>query len=150
MQLRQNVVTSQKFDELEFMEITGKIIAALPEKGGVSARTGNAWKAQEFVVETQNEQYPRRCVFSVFGEDKLNEMRIQVGDVLTVYFDIDAREYQGRWFNDVRAWKVTRVADPAMGQPAPQPFTPPTPDSFSVASPSDGINDGGSADDLPF
>ena len=89
------------------MEITGKIIAALEPRGGVSQRTGNSWKMQEFVIETQ-EQYPRKCMFSVFGEDKLNEMNIEVGDTLTVSFDIDAREYNGRWYNDLRAWAIRR------------------------------------------
>ena len=65
------------------MEITGKIIAVLDARSGVSARTGNPWKSQEFVIETQ-EQYPRRCVFRVFGEDRLNAMNIQMGETLTV------------------------------------------------------------------
>lgn len=99
------------------MEITGRIIAALPPRGGVSQRTGNSWKVQEFVIET-HDQYSRKCVFNVFGEDKLNEYNIQVGDELTVSFDIDAREYNGRWYNDVRAWRVTRAGAPAEGVPA--------------------------------
>ena len=79
------------------MEITGKIIAALEPRGGVSQRTGNSWKTQEFVIET-HEQYPRKCVFNVFGEDRLREFNIQVGEELTVSFDIDAREFNGRWY----------------------------------------------------
>lgn len=98
------------------MEITGKIIAALEPRGGVSQRTGNQWKSQEFVIET-HDQYPRKCVFRVFGEDRLKEMNIQVGEELTVSFDIDAHEYQGRWFNDVSAWRVQRVGE---AQAAPQ------------------------------
>ena len=98
------------------MEITGKIIAALEPRGGVSQRTGNNWKMQEFVIETL-EQYPRKCMFNVFGEDRLNEMKIQVGEVLTVSFDIDAREYNGRWYNDIRAWRVV-PAQPAAPAPA--------------------------------
>lgn len=93
------------------MEIQGKIIAALEPRGGVSARTGNNWKMQEFVLETM-EQYPRRMVFNVFGEDRLREFNIQVGEVMTVSFDINAREYNGRWFNDIRAWRVDRNAAP--------------------------------------
>ena len=52
------------------MEITGKIIAVLPERGGVSQRTGSEWKVQEYVLETQ-EQYPRKMCFDVFGADKI-------------------------------------------------------------------------------
>ena len=74
------------------MEITGKIIAVLEPRGGVS-KTGNPWKVQEYVLET-NEQYPRKMCFDVFGEDKIQQFNIQAGEELTVSFDIDAREGQ--------------------------------------------------------
>ncbi len=77
------------------MEITGKIIAAMTPRTGTSARTGNTWMTQEFVIET-HDQYPRKCVFTVFGEDRLKEMNIQIGAEMTVSFDIDAHEYNGR------------------------------------------------------
>ena len=88
------------------MEITGKIIAVLPERGGVS-KTGNEWKTQEYVIET-HEQYPKKVCFNVFGADKIAQFNIQAGDEMTVSFDINAREYQGRWYNDICAWKVER------------------------------------------
>ena len=88
------------------MEITGKIIAVLPERGGVS-KTGNEWKTQDYVIET-HEQYPKKVCFNVFGADKIAQFNIQAGDEMTVSFDINAREYQGRWYNDIRAWKVER------------------------------------------
>ena len=77
------------------MEITGRIIAVLEPRGGVS-KSGNNWKVQEYVLET-NEQYPRKMCFDVFGEDKIQQFNIQAGEELTVSFDIDAREWQGRW-----------------------------------------------------
>ena len=99
------------------MEITGKIIAVLPANSGVSARTGNPWKSQEFVIET-HDQYPRKCCFRVFGEDKINQFNIQSGEELTVSFDIDAHEYNGRWFNNITAWAVNRnVAQMQAGMP---------------------------------
>ena len=76
-------------------------------RGGVS-KTGNEWKVQEYVIET-HDQYPRRMCFDVFGADKIQQFNIQVGEELNVSFDIDAREWQGRWFNSIRAWKVDRV-----------------------------------------
>ena len=76
------------------MEITGKIIAVLPARSGTSARTGAEWKVQECVLETQ-EQYPRKMCFDVFGSDKIDQFAIQLGETLTVSFDVDAREYQG-------------------------------------------------------
>ena len=91
------------------MYITGKIIQVLPLQSGVSQRTGNAWQSQEYVIET-HDQYPKKCCFKVFGEDKIKHFNIQMGAELTVSFDIDAHEYNGRWFNQVNAWKVEAVA----------------------------------------
>lgn len=107
------------------MEITGKIIAVLPAREGVSQRTGNPWKIQEYVIET-HDQYPRKCCFNVFGAEKISQFNIQVGEELTVSFDIDAREYQGKYYNDIRAWAVNRNIQPAPGMPvaAPMPGAP--------------------------
>lgn len=130
------------------MEITGKIIAALEARGGVSQRTGNTWKSQEFVIET-NEQYPKRCVFRVFGEDKLRDFDIKVGDELTVSFDINAHEYQGRWFNDITAWQIQRGAAAPAAASADGPAVPP-PSSPSPVQPSVAGSNEGTTDDLPF
>lgn len=90
------------------MEIIGKAIAALPVKSGVSQRTGEQWQSREYVIETQ-EQYPTKICFEVFGTDKLKEFNIRSNDLIKVYFDISAREYNGRWYNSIRAWKVEHV-----------------------------------------
>ena len=81
------------------MEITGKIIQVLPEVGGVS-KAGNEWKKQEYVLET-HDQYPKKVCFQIFGADKIAQAAIQPGEELTVSFDIDSREYQGRWFTSI-------------------------------------------------
>ena len=91
------------------MEITGKIIAVLPPKQGVSQSTGNAWMCQDYVLETQ-EMYPKKVCFNVFGAEKIQEMNIQLGEMLTVSLEINANEYQGKWYNQVRGWKVVRVS----------------------------------------
>ena len=83
------------------MELTGRIIAVMEPRSGVSARTGNAWMTQEYVLEVPG-QYPKRCVFNLFGEDRIKQFNIQNGDDLTIQFDIDAREYQGRWSQPMR------------------------------------------------
>ena len=124
------------------MEITGKIIAVLPERGGVS-KTGNEWKMQEYVLET-HEQYPRKICFNVFGSDKIAQFNIQVGEEITVSFDINAREYNGRWYNDIRAWKVERgvpAAPAAQYEPAaPQVNAPKvTAPDFSAQGEDDGL-----------
>ena len=87
------------------MEIIGKAIAALPVKSGVSQRTGEQWQSREYVIETQ-EQYPKKICFEVFGSDKLKEFNIRNNDLIKVHFDINAREYNGKWYNSIRAWKV--------------------------------------------
>ena len=91
------------------MEIKGKIIALLPIKEGTSKSTGNAWKSQDYVLETQD-LYPKHVCFNVWG-DKIDAFAIKVGDVLTVSIDIDAHEYEGKWFNQIRAWKVEKDSD---------------------------------------
>lgn len=92
-------------------EITGKIIAVLPTRSGTSAR-GTQWSSQTAVIET-HEQYPKRVAFDVLG-DKITEFNLQVGEEVTVSFDINARESNGKWWNSVNAWQVVRQA-PAHG-----------------------------------
>lgn len=134
------------------MELQGKVIAVLPERSGVSAR--GEWKSQDYVIET-HDQYPRKMVFGVFGADRISRFNIQVGQEVTVSFDIDAHEYQGRWFNNIRAFDVRQVDPATVGAaqagivpgavfgatPAPQPAAPqPT----APAPEADPVND------LPF
>ncbi len=129
------------------MDLTGKIIAVLPASSGVSARTGNPWMSQDFVIEVPG-QYPRKCLFRVFGEDRLKQFNIQMGEELTVSFDIDAHEFNGRWFNDIRAYNVTRGAAPVAAAPAgAQPFPPQNAAPFPPAQEAPEEN---STDDLPF
>lgn len=107
------------------MEFTGKIIAVLEPRGGVSARTGNPWKTQDYVIEETVGQFPKRMAFNVFGEENINRFNIQQGQELTVSFDINAREYQGRWYNDIRVWNVQPAAQaPAMAAPAQSAAAP--------------------------
>ena len=132
------------------MQITGKIIFALPERGGVSKSTGTEWKSQEFVIET-HDQYPRKCVFTVFGSDRLNAMNIQVGEELTVSFDIDAHEWQGRWFNDIRAWRVAPAGSAAPQPQAPaQPAMPSGMPSVPAFDSQSNAGQSNEADQLPF
>lgn len=105
------------------MEITGKIIAVLEPRKGISSRTGSEWICGQYVLETMD-QYPRKLFFEVFGADRMQQFNIQLGEVMTVSFDIDAREYQGRWFNGVRAFRVDRNV-----QTAPMAAAPVAPDT---------------------
>ena len=95
------------------MELQGKIIVVLPERSGVSQR-GNQWRSISYVLETQ-EQYPKKLAFDVTN-DKIDQLNIQLGEILTVQFDINAREYNGRWFNSVNAWNVIRQTQQSPAQ----------------------------------
>lgn len=111
------------------MELQGKVIAVLPERSGVSAR--GEWKTQEYVVEYQEGQYPRKLHFSVIGAERIARFNIQIGQTVNVAFDIDAHEWNGRWFTDIRAFDV-RLVDPNSIGAAPQaqnadPFGAPAP-----------------------
>ena len=131
------------------MELTGKIIAVLPANSGVSNRTGNPWMSQEYVIEVPG-QYPRKCVFRLFGEDRIKQFNIQQGEDLTIQFDIDAHEYNGRWFNEIRAYNVVRgqVQQPT-AIPGATPF-PPAGGATAPFPPAQEPASEGSADDLPF
>ncbi len=140
------------------MDLQGKIIAALPQKTGMGAR--GEWVVQEFVLET-HDNFPKKMMFSVFGADRLQRFNIQVGQEVMVSFDIDAHEYQGRWFNSIRAFDV-RLVDPAsLGMTGAAPFAPeaaPFPPQASEAgaapapqsAPFSAPQEGESVDDLPF
>lgn len=145
-------------------DITGKIIAVLPTRSGTSAR-GTQWSSQTAVIET-HEQYPKRVAFDVLG-DKITEFNLQVGEEVTVSFDINAREFNGKWWNSVNAWQVIRqggqqapmqggynmnphagaqAAQQAAMAGAPNPMNPnnPFPPAQQPAQPQ------GESDDLPF
>ena len=126
------------------MEVKGKIIQKLEPVSGTS-KAGNAWNKQEYVLETLD-AYPKKVFFDFFGE-RANQYPLEVGDIITLSFDIESREYNGRWYNDIRAWRVTRgvVAAPAPAE-VPAPAAPAAQPTASAASQSQGE----AVDDLPF
>jgi hypothetical protein len=85
------------------MEISGKIIELLPVKSGQSSN--GEWRKQEYILETET-QYPKKVCFMAWG-DKIDQFNIKQGESLTVSIDLESREYNGRWYTDVKAWKVT-------------------------------------------
>lgn len=133
------------------MDLTGKIIAVLPANSGVSQRTGNPWMSQEYVIEVPG-QYPRKCLFRVFGEDRIKQFNIQMGQDVTVSFDIDAHEYNGRWFNEIRAFSVVPAAaiNPAAATPFPPQPEAAAPQTATPFPPAPEQPAEGSTDDLPF
>jgi len=108
------------------MEVVGKIIQVLPLQEGVG-RNGNPWKLQGYVLETLD-QYPRKVHFEVFGEDRIKMNPCEIDQLVTVSFDIESREFNGRWYTSIRAWKIQQgdttqagvipAAAPAQAAPA--------------------------------
>ena len=88
------------------MEINGKIVELLPEQSGQSAN--GTWRKQQYILET-DDQYPKKICFMVWS-DKIDELAIKQGENLVVSVDIESREYNGRWYTDVKAWRVTRAS----------------------------------------
>ncbi|MBO5729062.1 MAG: DUF3127 domain-containing protein [Paludibacteraceae bacterium] len=136
------------------MEAQGKVIAILEARSGVS-KAGREWMSQEYVIETPG-QYPKRICFNLFGADRINEAHIQMGEDIIIEFDIDAREWQGKWFTSINAFRVTRptAVAPMAGEPTMQdapfaadPFNQPAPMQNAPFSDSLPIDSG---DDLPF
>lgn len=149
------------------MEVIGKIIVALPETSGVS-KAGNAWKKREYVLETQ-ESRPRQIFFDFFG-DRADQFPLEVGQVIKLSFDIESREYNGRWFTSIRGWKAedpaasgpvagygAPAAPAAYGAPAApaNPYAAPAAPAYPAAAPGavpppPEIAPAGPTDDLPF
>lgn len=118
------------------MDITGILIKKLSEREGTSESTSVNWKIAEFLMEIPG-QYPRRIMFSVSDGQQGRILRFEslIGKTVTVSFDIDAHEWQGRWFNKVIAWGIMEYA---VGHRTPQTH---------VAQPSSQEQ---TQDDLPF
>ena len=110
------------------MDLTGTIIQVMPAQSGTSSRTGNPWMSQEYVLEIPG-SYPKRMVFRIFGEDRIKQFNIQQGEQqVTIQFDIDTHEYNGRWFNEVRCYNVLRSVgqQPYQQQAQPSAVSPQT------------------------
>jgi len=115
------------------IQLTGKVRQVLEEQSG-EGRNG-PWRKQEFILETEGD-YPRDVCIVQWG-DNIDEFDVSEGERLTVHVDVQSREYKGRWYTDVKAWRVERAPEPAA--PGPSPDDEPFP-----APPSD------LGDDLPF
>jgi hypothetical protein len=117
-------------------KIQGRIILALPETGG-TGKTGNPWKKQEFVLETAD-NYPKKILFTLWG-DKIDQYALREGEQVTAFIDIESREYNGRWYTDLKAWKVEKGGETAE-----------TPVSSGRGKPDFVPPPSGPDDDLPF
>lgn len=132
------------------LSISGIVLNILPLQTGTS-KAGNQWQKQDFILETQG-QYPRKVCICLFG-DNVAKFPLQIGQSVTVSIDIESREFNARWYTDVRAWNV--VYNAKRGAPAPAP-TVTAPTAQSAPAPTKGVTVQApagtptAADDLPF
>lgn len=141
------------------MDIKGKIIKKMEPQSGVS-KAGNNWKKQEYVLETVDTAYPRQVKFDFFGE-RADTYNLEVGDLITLSYDIESREFNGRWYTDIRGFKAVKE-DPNSAGNAPAPYPPapgepapaPAPDANGMPAPpppaEDAFGKPVEGDDLPF
>ena len=136
------------------LNISGIVLNILPLQTGTS-KAGNQWQKQDFILETGG-QYPRKVCVCLFG-DNVDKFPLAVGQSVTASVDIESREFNGRWYTDVRAWNVVYNAQqgapapaPAAAAPTAQPTTtaPKTQDKGAAAQAPAGVP--AAADDLPF
>lgn len=128
------------------LELTGTIVQVLPYEGGTS-KAGKEWRKGVFILETQD-QYPRKVAISIFN-DNVDKYTLQVGSVVTAHLDIESREWNGKWYTEVRAWQITYPqAQPVASAPQPTAQTYTTPVATPTAQPSP--TQPQAAEDLPF
>ena len=97
--------------------VSGQIVQILPLQQGVSQKTGTPWMTAQYIIEHEGGQYPRRMVFDVKGQQRIQEMNLQVGEQVMLHLNIDCREYQGKYYNSIEAWKVERPGQQMVQQP---------------------------------
>jgi hypothetical protein len=118
------------------LELEGRITRKLPVQQGTSAR--GAWAKQEFIFEYQEGKFPTSICMNVWGADKVKDLeRFQVGDQVKISFNLSSREYNGRWYTDVSAWRIEpagsqpQTYNQAPAQSAPMPVEEDLPGGFN-------------------
>ena len=119
------------------MQLTTKLIQILPLQSG-TGKNGE-WKKQDIIVETQD-QYPKKICVSLWG-NKFQHVSLNPGELYTIDFDVESREFNGRWYTDVKAWKIEVQNNITTSSQADEDIPPPE-------NPFSGANEG--IDDLPF
>lgn len=89
------------------MQINAKLIQLLPLQTG-TGKNGE-WRKQDFIVETEA-QFPKKICLNVWG-DKINMSSFPIGAKLDISFDVESREYNGKWYTDCRAWKINLASE---------------------------------------
>ena len=139
------------------MELSGKIIQKFPLQSGESKTSGKPWQLQAYLLETQ-EQYARKVYFEIFGEQRIKDNPCEIDDLVTISFDIESREFNGRWYTSIRAWQIkqgivdnnAQHAAPAAAPQAAAPAAQPMPQAAATNVETFDPAAGESTDDLPF
>jgi len=100
------------------MQVKGKIQQILKPESGVS-RAGKEWKKQEFVIETE-EQFPRKVCFTLFNDKVSLIDGIAVGEEVEVAFNLESREFNGKWYHNINAWKIDKPAEENIPEAPPE------------------------------
>ncbi|GAB1359052.1 hypothetical protein MASR1M31_08310 [Porphyromonadaceae bacterium] len=128
------------------MQLTAKLIQILPLQTG-TGRNGE-WRKQDIIVEIEGGQFPRKVCVAIWG-DKINPSILEIGNTLTIDFDIESREFNGRWYTDVKAWKIQAASMPQSGG-VPIPPPPPPTENDPIGTAPLPADFSASGDDLPF
>lgn len=132
------------------MDIQGTIIKVFPVNSGIS-QSGKEWASMKFLLQTPDLRYPKKILFDFFGKEKIAQTDLHEGDKVNVAFDIDAREYNGKWFNSVNAFAVLKMENFLQSEKVPAPKPTPQAD-HRVTTPSMFPDEpaGDTDDQLPF
>lgn len=129
------------------MEVKGKVFKVLEVQSGVS-KSGNEWKKGGFIVETEG-QYPKKIMLTTWGAQVEQAEKLQEGQEVVASIDIESREWNDKWFTDVKAWKIdTSQAAPSQAPQNEDPFVDDQPSYDTGASLTD--NSTSDPDDVPF
>ncbi len=100
------------------LQVKGKVQQVLKPESGVS-RAGKEWKKQEFVIET-DEQFPKKICFTLFNDKTSLIDGLSAGEEVEVSFNVESREYNGKWFHNINAWKIEKPSAENLPEPPPE------------------------------
>ena len=131
------------------LEITGKLIQKMAVQEGTS-KNGNAWRKQEFVIETED-QFPRKICANLWADNIDQLAQVEIGDKVKMSFNLESRSFNDRWYTDVRAWKLEKADVAPIPTPQPPSADTTLPETPKVNEfPGDFLSATDDVNDLPF
>ena len=115
------------------MEIQGRVVEIMPVQSGVGKNSGREWSSQEFIIEyNENTQYPRQACLRIFGQDRIAEINIQMGEYVNVLFDVESSKYLERWYTRLNVYRVTRIQPGSLPISGPRPSNQPDVPAYTL------------------